>query len=463
MTDATLNEDKNELGSIIYQQTDPAGRVICREQRSGVVVYWRDAGSDEELKRMAFVREDECARIFLEAGSPETTTSRFRRLTEIQLEGLTWNPRGNPFVEGRYGLLAAAELPKGFSGVLHYGVGIRKDFRAFFYPIEANTKCDTVRFTHGGDEGESDDGRTFTVGYWRFEEYRKQVNLRKARGATAVARVLTSERNNILADLLGLEEQDVKYGRNPMIKALTEEVEHGHITTASDRAALVEHVANQAAKVAEEAPERLYKLSSDIELVSLEALIRRFEADLTGPNRANEKHWQEFFEENQFALQQLFATPLVLVQREAHVRAADVTGAGSRIADFLCANPATRTAKVVEIKTPGAGIVARKPYRGRSASGVYAIHKDLSETYAQVQSQMESVQADLPARLGNLSTLEHWSDLRGAIILGTLSELNEEQLASFLRFRAGLTNVTILTYDEVLQRLKELSTALSTE
>ena len=48
----------------------------------------------------------------------------------------------------------------------------------------------------------------------------------------------------------------------------------------------------------------------------------------------------------------------------------------------------------------------------------------------------------------------------GDVIAGRLFNLTAEQRESFLRYRAGLATVTVLGYDEVLERLKTLLTVL---
>lgn len=64
------------------------------------------------------------------------------------------------------------------------------------------------------------------------------------------------------------------------------------------------------------------------------------------------------------------------------------------------------------------------------------------------------------ARTPNLN-LDPWNDVRGAIIVGKVSSLSAPQLESFVRYRSALSTVTILGYDEVLERLEGLLAMLS--
>lgn len=249
-----------------------------------------------------------------------------------------------------------------------------------------------------------------------------------------------------------------RYGRNPVIRAITEEVATGHVTDASDRATLVNEVARQAPAVAQEAPEQFGRLREDIELVSLKVLIERFQEGLVGRAAKDEGRWQRFFTENSFALQQVFSAPILVLRGQVHVRGTGPLGDGSRIADFLCVNAVTRSAVVVEIKTPASPLMAAKPYRGSGTAAVHPAHRELSGAVGQVQAQMESVPRDLRDS-PEFGAVDKWH-VRGAVISGRVSDLDDEQRESFLRYREGLSSVTVLGYDEICERLKGLHALL---
>ena len=193
-------------------------------------------------------------------------------------------------------------------------------------------------------------------------------------------------------------------------------------------------------------------------------MIQRFEARLDGSHSADEKDWQAFFNANRFALQQIFSTPIVVVREQVQVGSADISGSGALIADFLCANTVTRTCVVVEIKTPSAKLVYRDPYRGQlgSPTAVHAPHRDLTGAVGQVQSHLHSAATDLALRLRRTpeENIDLVQDSRGAVIAGRLGALQGAQLDSFLRYRSGLSGVTVIGYDEVLEHLRALQSML---
>ncbi|MDR6689083.1 hypothetical protein J2Y41_004687 [Arthrobacter sp. 1088] len=387
---------------------------------------------------------------------------QFEKITELQIESPLWDPDRHSAEHGQYDLMYVRGLPKGFASMYEYGLSIKRDYADFVRGIENRTNCTVVRFVTDGAEGPSQNGSTFRVSLKRFADYRSAVDRSRQRGQTAVRRVVDADSHNAIAELFGLEEVQPKYARNPVIRALTEEVLTGHVTDAADRSILADEITAAAPALAQEAPERLVRLRDDIELVSLAALIERFENDLEGPHSRDEDRWQRFFQANQFALQLIFSAPIIVEYQHATVQAGDINGRGARITDFLCANSVTRTILIVEIKTPGASLMGSAPYRGRGTdAAVYPPHAELSGPISQVQSQMAAVPQNLAFRLGSDVNLDVWNEARGAVITGRIAALNQQQRDSFLRYRSGLSTVTVLGYDEVLDRLKALYSALN--
>lgn len=450
------DQPEETLPVLVNVWTDEQGKLEeWSEGEETVLRYLPDpvAGMDPlSYEAVRFKAPDGPLQIFPKKVSVGSYVDQFDQVKEIRLDPASWNGEWHSDEHERFFLRSARFLPSGFKSVYVWGLGVGKDFQRFIYAIEENTPCEIVWFTHG-EEGLDEAEGVFRVSIARFERFRSLVNLNRGRGTTAVGRVLEAGVRNVLADLLGLEKIEPKYARNPVINALTEEVATGHVTTAADREALADAVAKAAPKLAEENPRRLVQLREDIEMVTLDTVIAEFEDGMHGAPSNDEDHWQKFFERNQFALQLIFSTPAVVDLPHATVRSTDRYGQGGRITDFLCVNPVTRAVLLVEIKKPSTQLMEKKPYRGHDKSAVYGASIELSGSIAQVQSQMSSAAEEAVTRFKpDLDTI---NELRGAVIIGKVSELNEEQLESFLRYRKGLADL-VLTYDEVLQRLKGL-------
>ncbi|PRZ08829.1 uncharacterized protein DUF4263 [Isoptericola sp. CG 20/1183] len=457
--DGVIEEDndgdlelEDRLGAI-YASVDGDELVLTRTSLDGT-------RAPREMLR--FDRGQELVRIFPTKLSFGDWVGQFERVHEIQIESPSWNAADHSFEGDRFGLLCANGLPRGFGTTYEYGLGVKRDYRGLIDEIEARTTCTTVRLTMAGDEGASEDGVTFRISLDRFDRYRAAVDRDRSRAQTAARRVIEAELHNAVADLFGLDHVEPRYGRNEVIRAITEEAFTGHVVDAGDRAALVEHATRAAPTAAHENPERFGRLRQSVELVSLEVLIEQFEQSMNGRNAGNESHWQDFFSTNQFALQQILSMPIVVERQQARVKSPDIEGRGSRIADFLCVNTVTRTAFVVEIKTPKTDLMDSREYRGKGTAAVFAPHRELSGAVSQLQSQLASVPKDLAGRLAATPEidLDPWNEVRGAVIVGQVSRLSPEQRESFLRYRADLSSVSILGYDEVLARLGTLREVL---
>lgn len=436
---------------------DRAGSVVAGREAGGLVLRWRARGSAAVTEMLRFDPRAGLLRVFPLTLRVGEFVPQFDRLRELHVEAPGWPPGSHSAESERFGLLRAEGLPKGFDAVYAFGLGIMRDYRGLLHEIEDRTACTTIRFVLSGPEGA--DGDVFRVALGRFADYRAAVDRNRQRGGVAVRRVNAAERHNAVADLFGLDPVRPVYGRNPVIRAMTEEAATGQVVDADDRAALVDLVSAEARAAADEAPERFGRLRHDLELVSLDVLIGQFERGLTGRAARDERHWQRFFTENAFALQQVFSAPLLVLRPLAHVKGAEFDGSGSRIADFLCVNAVTRSAVVIEIKTPGTPLMAAKGYRGSGTAEVHPPARELGGAIAQVQAQMESVSRDLKDHPA-LGSIDRWH-VRGAVIAGTVAALGDEQRESFLRLRDGLNAVEVLGFDEVGKRLRMLHALLN--
>lgn len=244
---------------------------------------------------------------------------------------------------------------------------------------------------------------------------------------------------------------------------MTREVTGEAVLDADERRLLLQQTAAESRAAAREAPAEFGQLRDDLELVSLEVLIDQFAGGLAGSHANDESYWQTFFETNAFALQQLFATPITLYGSQLRLRQTDMYGAGTRIADFVLANSVTRTAHVVEIKTPGSPLVAKSSYRGSGSAEVFLPHRELVGAVAQVQAQVESARSDFRDLLRQTIGADALDTcvVRGAVIVGTAASLDDILMTSFSRYRSGLSDVQVITFDEVLDRLRGLHRLLA--
>ncbi|UDU31446.1 Shedu immune nuclease family protein [Klebsiella pneumoniae] len=200
----------------------------------------------------------------------------------------------------------------------------------------------------------------------------------------------------------------------------------------------------------------LLALRSDIELVTLDQLIARY-SEMLGC-KLTESKWQNFFMDNPFILSLAFAIPVFLVQGQAYAGGKKLNGREGKYTDFVYASAASGNLALVEIKRPETELLSKKPYRG---GDVYAASGELSGALTQLLDQRFKLQMTLPvlkmdANLNNI----HGFAIRCIIIAGASPTENEHK-KSFELVRNAFSEVVVITFDELLQRLIEIRKALS--
>jgi hypothetical protein len=190
-------------------------------------------------------------------------------------------------------------------------------------------------------------------------------------------------------------------------------------------------------------------------------VIIEFESALVA-HQADEAYWQNFFGENPWTLQSAFSAPVFMLNGETYLGGkmpVGRQGKGGVATDFLFADDTTKSFAVVEIKTPGAHLVGPR-YRGKDDDGydneVYSMHADLSGGVVQVRNQVAVAVEDFQSVLGKTYDELNRVHPKGVLVIGSALTLRQRQKDSFNQFRYGLHSLTIITFDELLQRLKLL-------
>lgn len=208
-----------------------------------------------------------------------------------------------------------------------------------------------------------------------------------------------------------------------------------------------------------ESPEIASQLAIDAtELPTLNAIVSRANLravlKLWSENSCNpdEEFWQRELSKHTFVLGLLFAYPIVVIQGKAFVGSKSYDNKHGSLVDFLARVPGTGNAILIGIKNPTTVLLGAK-YR----NDVFPPSVDLVGAISQVIHYRES--------LANDPNIRHGADLspsepRCLIIIGSRErELKDDFRArSFERFRERLTGVTIITFDEVFERIKNLDT-----
>ncbi len=330
------------------------------------------------------------------------------------------------------------QLPEGFAKDFRFGLGLLWEYRQIC-ETAAGVNGINILLVHKGNEARID-APFFILGITRFHALRKELN----RITSRYQRDARKERHFRTYETL-LHAADAK--QFPAIKkkirpdAIAEITNGGrdHATLSKhDRRAVVRMVQDNVGALAEAEPQALLALKSDIELVTLNQLIERYQEMLV--KGLAEGKWQSFFLENPFILSLAFAVPALMVQGQAYTGGKRLNGSGGKIADFLYASASTGNLALIEIKKPGAELLSKNPYRG---DDVYVPSTEFGGAIAQILDQRFRLQSELPIIKNNMNRNDiHSYAIRCIVIVGMMpaehSQKNHLNLSGMLYLTLSL-------------------------
>ncbi|WP_438346823.1 Shedu immune nuclease family protein [Methylorubrum populi] len=224
--------------------------------------------------------------------------------------------------------------------------------------------------------------------------------------------------------------------------------------TANAKAA-IQTVRRSVGNLASEAPAELYRLNRTIESVALADLIAAFEEKLK--KQLSEQHWQNFFTSNPFILRLAFGFPVAIFGEQVSVGGGAFNGSGGKLADYVVRSGLLGNVSLVEIKKPGTALVEAKSYRG----GVHAPTKELSGAVTQVLDQRYRLQGEIGQKKLNTGIFDVFAySIQCIVIAGRIPDM-ESTKKSLEIYRSNLRDVVVITFDELLEKLKALEKFLS--
>ena len=297
---------------------------------------------------------------------------------------------------------------------------------------------------------------TLILNHEEFEKIYKNTELITGRARRVARRLKNIDTNNILSNLLGNPEKYPmqpypKFRIEPIARLIAEET--SAIDIPQEQAEARDIALENIKKIMAQQPEKNIKLRNDIELVSLEDLIKRYELMLD--KGASETAWQALFQHNPFILSMVFSSPINIIQGQASVGGMGIDGSGNTITDFLVANSISNNATVIEIKTPDKELLKETTsYR----KDLYNVANDLSGGVNQVLDQRMEFQQDINRLKVKFKGKGVWFEsyyTTGVLIIGTMPS-DEDKQKSFELFRRNSKDVVIITFDELLEKIKQL-------
>lgn len=170
-------------------------------------------------------------------------------------------------------------------------------------------------------------------------------------------------------------------------------------------------------------------------------------------DNGKEEFWQQkVFNENQWVLAQIFSCPCTIYAQKAFVGGKSLDNKGGNVCDFIYRNKMTQNVALIEIKTPCTEIVG-KPYRE-----TYSMSLDMSGAVNQVLNYRDELQKNfstLTRDLEEADTVRAFSP-KCVVVIGKISTLNAKQQKAFELYRNSFNNLTIITFDELHQKICDL-------
>lgn len=348
------------------------------------------------------------------------------------------------------------KLPTGFARRAIYGLGLRWEYRLIPEAILGLGGVKHLVIEPG--DGAKAELPVFRLGAERFTRIRKAIDTITARAST---RSLKARKLAVYNETLHAALPDQFKYRYPLVKAgeiykLVQLRGQTSNRSAKDSIAAAQLVQEDAQKIVSKEPSKLFELKAVIEQVTLAQLIGEFDAMLQ--KNLPELKWQSFFKGNPFILGLAFHHPVILFQDQASVGGTAIRGNGESIVDFLMAQQFTGNLAIIEIKRPSTALVGQRPYRG----DLYAPHRDLTAAMAQVLDQRAVLLHHFAAKKSFDTTLAeaHVSSVNCIVVVGTLPK-DATQVRSLDLFRHSSKDVVVITFDELLAKLKELHRLMS--
>lgn len=207
--------------------------------------------------------------------------------------------------------------------------------------------------------------------------------------------------------------------------------------------------------------EALLKTKATIDAKYIEDIAIQFEKLMLQKTQTItlEKKWQEFLKNHSWIFSYIFSFPIILLENEAYVGGKNISNKDGKVTDFLVKNDLTHNVAFIEIKTHKSDLVKKgKAYRGKD---VFAMSSDLSGGISQVLNQRDNFQKEFFAHKVKSKKEFETFNSKCVVLMGSISDMDEDQTKSFELFRSNSKDVEIITFDELLARFKNLKYLMS--
>ncbi|MBK5924778.1 hypothetical protein CCR90_13575 [Rhodovulum sulfidophilum] len=347
------------------------------------------------------------------------------------------------------------QFPNGFVDKPFDGFGLTYTFRFIVDAIEEFPGIEEIRLCRGSKT--AIDGTVFRLPISIYESIRKTLNrTHKAALTFANAEKRSFLQSNLVNPLLPQSEQNPVMPRTEAdLSAVLNDAINASGRRSKARAAnqstAVRVVKTSAKALITDHHDELLELNREIELVTLKDVIAKFEARLANTS-LKEDNWQKFLSTNPFILRLAFGLPAVVFKEQMPVGGWNFDNKGGKLADFVVKSGAVGNLSIIEIKTPTAKLLGKTQYRG----GIHAPSAGISGAVTQVMDQRYLLQENIASFLRAEPHNDVHTYAVGCIVVIGTTPTSEPAKKSFELYRNNLVGVTVITFDELLDKLKAL-------
>lgn len=349
------------------------------------------------------------------------------------------------------------DLPSGFQRSMNEGFGLIYPLR---YIIEAFDGIEGVSgIVFCRDTEISRDGADIRLPLAHYDEVRRAMkrahDAALAFAARDKAAYATSELTDKVLKTVSADafRQGTDVLREKVAHALRGKRSRARKTANAESA--VKTVRAAAKDLATDAPEELYKLNREIELVSLTRLIEVFKEKIS--KQLSESHWQKFLTANPFILKLAFGYPVSIFGEQVSVGGGKFKLSSGKIADYLVRSGLLGNVSLIEIKKPSTKLLDKAAYRVE----VYSPSKELSGSVSQILDQRYRLQQEITQKKENEDIRDIWAyAVQCTVIAGRIPDAKHERKSLEL-YRSNLRDVAVVTFDELLEKLNSLHEFLS--
>lgn len=379
---------------------------------------------------------------------------KYRSIREIQIP----LPEYAEIPEEHFGVVDVMQgIPMGFIKDPSFGLGVVKEMRPLINSVEKIKGV--TRLVLALNERTRVEGDTFYLDLEEYNALRNGMNriARMHQAESLVERELMAHNASIhLAEPGQFEFKERPYKPGTVFKLLGGSKSSVVKLRGKDRLGLINALVSNAEAIARRDPKEFVQLQKDIEVVGLDRLIASFEAHMQ--RNSIESAWQRLLELNPFLLSMLFGQPIVVLRPSASVGGQTLDGGGTKIVDFLAANPLTHNAALVEIKRPKTPLLGSE-YRG----GVHPPSRELMGSVTQVLDQRLKLLTNIAQTRYNSKINDLDVSAVECVVLAGRTPPTEAAITSFELIRSQFKDVRVITFDELLERLRLLRELLAGE